>query len=288
MTGFRRRRKVGASTTRSVPRVASTLAWRETVGIFRHRLGNFRCSWSRGLHTSRQTACVSGINLAFFLVKGDAMFTDTLSKLHLRAVAPVTLQTVREAARRVRVALCALHGHDLLLHFERGRRVCLRCTIAGTRRLAGRRGSRHPPADAGESHERRTRSLDDLSGAAPCQPVRRRRIAADRRSGRGAPAGGCRMRRRGDAVAVRGADHRPGDWTDPSPRSAQRAVRQGAVVLPQSGRLRARAGRVPRAAPQDQGCRLSAGDRVAERSRTPRPGCSFRGRWKRRAPMRSS
>jgi hypothetical protein len=60
-----------------------------------------------------------------------AMFIDTLPKLHLPAASPVTLQTVREAARRVRVALCALHGHDLLLHFERGRRVCLRCANCG-------------------------------------------------------------------------------------------------------------------------------------------------------------
>jgi hypothetical protein len=43
----------------------------------------------------------------------------------------VTLQTVRAATRRVRIALCALHGHDLLLHFERGRRVCLRCVNCG-------------------------------------------------------------------------------------------------------------------------------------------------------------
>ena len=59
------------------------------------------------------------------------MFIDTLPKLHLPAAPPVTLQTVREAARRVRTALCALHGHDLLLHFERGRRVYLRCVNCG-------------------------------------------------------------------------------------------------------------------------------------------------------------
>jgi hypothetical protein len=66
-----------------------------------------------------------------FLVKGDAMFTDTLPKLHLSAAAPATQQTVREARRRIRIALCALHGHDLLLHFERGRRVYLRCVKCG-------------------------------------------------------------------------------------------------------------------------------------------------------------
>ena len=31
----------------------------------------------------------------------------------------------------VRETLCALHGHDLLLHFEPGRRVCLRCADCG-------------------------------------------------------------------------------------------------------------------------------------------------------------
>jgi len=60
-----------------------------------------------------------------------AMFTDTLPKVQLSAAAPAMQQTVREARRRVRIALCALHGHDLLLHFERGRRVCLRCINCG-------------------------------------------------------------------------------------------------------------------------------------------------------------
>jgi hypothetical protein len=31
----------------------------------------------------------------------------------------------------LRETLCALRGHDLLLHFERGRRVCLRCAKCG-------------------------------------------------------------------------------------------------------------------------------------------------------------
>ena len=59
------------------------------------------------------------------------MLTDTLPKLHLPDALPATSQTVRAAARRVRIALCGLHGHDLLLHFERGRRVCLRCVNCG-------------------------------------------------------------------------------------------------------------------------------------------------------------
>lgn len=59
------------------------------------------------------------------------MFTDTLPKLHLPAAAPVTVQALKAAARRVRVALCAVHGHDRQLHFERGRRICLRCANCG-------------------------------------------------------------------------------------------------------------------------------------------------------------
>jgi hypothetical protein len=37
------------------------------------------------------------------------------------------LATIR---RRVREVACAIHGHDLLLHYERGR-VCLRCVDCG-------------------------------------------------------------------------------------------------------------------------------------------------------------
>ena len=59
------------------------------------------------------------------------MFTDTLPKVHLSGAAPAIEQTVREVRRRVRIGLCALHGHDLLLHFERGHRVCLRCVNCG-------------------------------------------------------------------------------------------------------------------------------------------------------------
>ena len=59
------------------------------------------------------------------------MFPDTLAKLHLSAAAPVTVQTVRAAAGRVRIVLCALHGHDRLLHFDRDHRVCLRCVNCG-------------------------------------------------------------------------------------------------------------------------------------------------------------
>lgn len=32
---------------------------------------------------------------------------------------------------RVREMLCALRGHDLMLHFENGRRVYLRCATCG-------------------------------------------------------------------------------------------------------------------------------------------------------------
>jgi len=65
------------------------------------------------------------------LAKETAMFTDTLPKLHLSTAAPATRHTLSEIRRRIGSALCALHGHDLLLHFERGRRVCLRCVNCG-------------------------------------------------------------------------------------------------------------------------------------------------------------
>ena len=59
------------------------------------------------------------------------MITDTLPKLQLSGAAPAIQETVREARRRVRIVVCALHGHNLLLHFERGQRVCLRCVNCG-------------------------------------------------------------------------------------------------------------------------------------------------------------
>ena len=131
MTAYRRRRKVGASTTRSVPRVASTLAWHKTVGFFVIDWEIFAVRRLAAFTPHARPRTYPESTLRPFLVKGVAMFTDTFSKLHLPAAAPMTLQTVREAARRVRIAFCALHGHDLLLHFERGRRVCLRCVNCG-------------------------------------------------------------------------------------------------------------------------------------------------------------
>lgn len=31
----------------------------------------------------------------------------------------------------VRETLCALHGHDMMLHFNPGQRICLRCVACG-------------------------------------------------------------------------------------------------------------------------------------------------------------
>ena len=53
--------------------------------------------------------------------------------------------------------------------------------------------------------------------------------------------------------------------TLPCPRGRRRVVRRGAVAIFPSPELRARARRVPRAAPADQGGGRGAGDRVAER-----------------------
>ena len=41
------------------------------------------------------------------------------------------LEYFRRARSWVRQSLCALHGHDLMLHFEPGRRLCLRCANCG-------------------------------------------------------------------------------------------------------------------------------------------------------------
>lgn len=41
------------------------------------------------------------------------------------------LDYFRRARSWVHQSLCALHGHDLMFHFERGRRLCLRCANCG-------------------------------------------------------------------------------------------------------------------------------------------------------------
>jgi hypothetical protein len=59
------------------------------------------------------------------------MLTDTLPKLHFAAADGALLHYVKETRRYLRIGLCALHGHELMFHFERGRRVCLRCPNCG-------------------------------------------------------------------------------------------------------------------------------------------------------------
>jgi hypothetical protein len=62
--------------------------------------------------------------------EGDMeMLTETLwGRLTVtKSIERRYLATIR---RRVREAACAIHGHDLMLHYERGR-VCLRCVDCG-------------------------------------------------------------------------------------------------------------------------------------------------------------
>jgi hypothetical protein len=53
-----------------------------------------------------------------------AMLIETLPRIGPQA-------GISWASSWVRRTICALHGHDLMLHFERGRRVCLRCADCG-------------------------------------------------------------------------------------------------------------------------------------------------------------
>ena len=61
------------------------------------------------------------------------MLTEVLPRLSHETSAlvrtPLHLTTRMQSWMRER--LCALHGHDLMLHFEPGRRVYLRCTDCG-------------------------------------------------------------------------------------------------------------------------------------------------------------
>ena len=62
-----------------------------------------------------------------------SMLTEALPKLRSYA-ADVGSSSVHSSGRVhswVRETLCALRGHDLMLHFERGRRICLRCVTCG-------------------------------------------------------------------------------------------------------------------------------------------------------------
>jgi hypothetical protein len=53
------------------------------------------------------------------------MLTETLWG-HLVVTKAIERRYVAAVRRRLRQAACGIHGHDLLLHYERGR-ICLRC-----------------------------------------------------------------------------------------------------------------------------------------------------------------
>ena len=61
------------------------------------------------------------------------MFTEALPKLGPSA-ADIDHRSADWSGRAhswVEETLCALHGHDLMLHVERGHRICLRCATCG-------------------------------------------------------------------------------------------------------------------------------------------------------------
>ena len=57
------------------------------------------------------------------------MLTQALPKArsYHTDVASISPHSSGRAHLWIRETLCALHGHDLMLHFDRGHRVCLRC-----------------------------------------------------------------------------------------------------------------------------------------------------------------
>lgn len=61
------------------------------------------------------------------------MLTEALPKLRSYA-GDIDIHSLPCSSRMhswVQEALCALRGHDLMLHVERGRRICLRCVTCG-------------------------------------------------------------------------------------------------------------------------------------------------------------
>ena len=56
------------------------------------------------------------------------MFTD--SRHHRRSAAPEPVGVFARVAERMQRFVCGLHGHDALLHFERGH-MSLLCTSCG-------------------------------------------------------------------------------------------------------------------------------------------------------------
>lgn len=61
------------------------------------------------------------------------MLTEALPKLREYA-ADIDRNSLHSSGRVrswVRGTFCALHGYELMLHFDRGHRVCLRCVTCG-------------------------------------------------------------------------------------------------------------------------------------------------------------
>jgi hypothetical protein len=61
------------------------------------------------------------------------MLTEALPRLREYAAA-IDRGSLRSSGRMhswVRDTLCAMRGHDLMLHFDRGHRICLRCATCG-------------------------------------------------------------------------------------------------------------------------------------------------------------
>ena len=59
------------------------------------------------------------------------MLTEALPEFRSQAAGVGRLDYVNRACSWVHEAFCGLRGHDLMLHFEHGRRVCLRCATCG-------------------------------------------------------------------------------------------------------------------------------------------------------------
>ena len=63
----------------------------------------------------------------------QSMLTETLPKLS-QGVPHIDSESLQHAGRMhswIRETLCALHGHEMMLHFHRGQRVFLRCVECG-------------------------------------------------------------------------------------------------------------------------------------------------------------
>ena len=153
-----------------------------------------------------------------------------------------------------------------------------RSRTAFARLRAARQG--HDAGEGGRGRGRRnqgklrgTRWTSRPRTSASPSPTRScRRLAAGRRPRHGQAGSRTRARRDRDALAVRGADHARAARHRHGHGVARRLVRRGAVLLPAAAGVRARAARIPRAGPADQGGRGGPGDRLAQRHHARRAG----------------